>query len=74
MKAPTYIERSAALKMIRDNEMAMHQKKMSQIATSNKAVKEAKEITKMMKKSKDERMKTKQFLTNEKNLGINKDN
>jgi hypothetical protein len=29
MQAPTWIERSAALKMIRENEMMMHQKKMS---------------------------------------------
>ena len=41
---------------------------------SNKAVKEAKEITNMMKKNRNDRKKTKDFLTNEKNITINKDN
>ena len=52
----------------------IHQKKMSQIATSNKAIKEAKHISNMLKKNRDERKKTKDFLTNERNITINKDN
>jgi len=47
---------------------------MNQIQTSNKATKEAKEVTAMMKRNRDERKKTKEFLTNEKNITINKDN
>ena len=41
---------------------------------SNKAQREAKEITSHLKKNRNERLKTKEFLTNEKNLTINKDN
>ena len=47
---------------------------MNNIAASNKAVREAKQITNMMKKNRDDRKKTKDFLTNEKNITINKDN
>ena len=52
----------------------MHQKKMGQIATTNKAVKEAKDITAMLRKNREDRRKTKDFLTNERNITINKDN
>jgi hypothetical protein len=52
----------------------MHQKKMSQIAASNRAIKEAKEISAMLRKNREERKKTKNFLTNERNITINKDN
>ena len=55
MQAPTWIERSAALKMIRENEMMMHQRKMSKIATSNRAIREAKDITNAMKKNRSDR-------------------
>ena len=47
---------------------------MSQIAASNRAIKEAKEISNMLKKNREERKKTKNFLTNERNITINKDN
>lgn len=47
---------------------------MGKIATSNKAIREAKEITAMMKKNREDRRKTKEFLTNERNITINKDN
>jgi hypothetical protein len=47
---------------------------MEQISTSNKAVREAKEITHMLKKNREDRKKTKEFLTNERNITINKDN
>lgn len=52
----------------------MHQRKMGKIATGNKAIKEAKEISNMLKKNREDRKKTKEFLTNEKNITINKDN
>jgi len=74
MQAPTWIERSEALRLLRDKEMQMHQKKMSQIATSNKAIREAKEITSQMRKQRIDRQKTKEFMTNERNITINKDN
>jgi hypothetical protein len=47
---------------------------MGQIASSNKAIREAKEISNMLKKNREDRKKTKDFLTNEKNITINKDN
>lgn len=47
---------------------------MSQIATSNKAIREAKEITQYMRKNRQDRQKTKEFMTNERNITINKDN
>ena len=47
---------------------------MNNIAASNKAQREAKEITNLMKKNRCDRKKTKEFLTNEKNITINKDN
>jgi len=74
MNAPTWIERSTALKMIRENEMYVHQKKMGQIATSNRVIRDAKEITHYMRKNRQDRLKTKEFLTQEKNITINKDN
>lgn len=52
----------------------IHQRKLGRIAGSNTAVKQAKEITAMMKKNRDDRKKTKNFLTNERNITINKDN
>jgi len=47
---------------------------MAGIATSGKAIEEAKEITNTLKKNRVDRAKTKEFLTNEKNITINKDN
>ena len=47
---------------------------MNNIAASNKAQREAREITMLMKKNRCDRKKTKEFLTNEKNITINKDN
>ena len=47
---------------------------MNGIAASNKAQREAREITDKMKKNRGDRKKTKEFLTNEKNITINKDN
>ena len=52
----------------------VHQKKMGAIGASNKAQSEAKQITQQMKKQRHDRLKTKEFLTNEKNITINKDN
>ena len=52
----------------------IHQRKMGKIATGQKAIKEAKEISQMLKKNREDRRKTKEFLTNEKNITINKDN
>ena len=52
----------------------MHAQKMGKIATVNSAVTEAKQVTNMMKKNRQDRKKTKDFLTNEKNITINKDN
>lgn len=74
MQAPTWIERSTALKMIRENEMSVHQRKMASIGNTNQAVKEAKTITSQMRKNRQDRQKTKEFMTNEKNITINKDN
>ena len=74
MQAPTWIEKNQMLIMMRDNELKVHQQKMAGIATSNKAQTEAKEITNVMKKNRQDRAKTKEFLTNEKNITINKDN
>ena len=51
-----------------------HANKMGKIAVVNKAVGEAKNVTHMMKKNRQDRKKTKDFLTNEKNITINKDN
>ena len=47
---------------------------MGMIATSNRAIKEAKIITGQMKKNRHDRQKAKEFSTNEKNIIINKDN
>ena len=47
---------------------------MLAVGLSNKAQKEARDITHHMKKNRNERLKTKEFLTNEKNITINKDN
>jgi len=51
-----------------------HAAKMGKIATEAKAAGEAKTVTHMMKKNRQDRKKTKDFLTNEKNITINKDN
>ena len=52
-----------------------HQKKMDAIAAQHQEhVKEAKKVTQMMKRQKEERKKAKDFATNERNLTINKDN
>ena len=47
---------------------------MGKIATNSLAATEAKQVTNMMKKNRQDRKKTKDFLTNEKNITINKDN
>ena len=47
---------------------------MNNISASNTAVNEAKQVTNMMKKNRSDRKKTKEFLTNEKNIIVNKDN
>ena len=47
---------------------------MAGMATSSKAQKEAKEILTSLKKNRHDRLKTKEFITNEKNITINKDN
>jgi len=47
---------------------------MGKIATVTSAAAEAKVVTTMMKKNRQDRKKTKDFLTNEKNITINKDN
>ena len=47
---------------------------MGKIATVTSAAQEAKVVTHMMKKNRQDRKKTKDFLTNEKNITINKDN
>ena len=47
---------------------------MAKIGSTNKALSEARHITQKLKKNRDEKKKTKDFLTNEKNLTINKDN
>ena len=74
MNAPTYIERSTALKLLRDKEMSKHMEKMGQIAASNKAIRDAKNITSQMRKNRQDRQKTKEFMTNERNISINKEN
>ena len=52
----------------------MHQEKMAKIAGTNKAITEAKQITQKLRKNREEKKKTKDFMTNEKNITINKDN
>ena len=47
---------------------------MNNISASNTAVSEAKQVTKMLNKNRTDRKKTKEFLTNEKNIIVNKDN
>ena len=47
---------------------------MGRIATTNQAVREARDITNKMKKNRTDRKKTKDFMTNERNITINKDN
>jgi len=47
---------------------------MGKIATNAMAAGEAKTVTTMMKKNRQDRKKTKDILTNEKNITINKDN
>jgi hypothetical protein len=60
--------------MLRDNEMMVHQRKMANIGNTNQVVKDAKDVTHYMKKNRQDRQKTKEFMTNEKNITINKDN
>ena len=55
-------------------EMEAHVKKMHSIGKNYVTVKEAQQVTYQLKKNREERKKTKDFLTNEKNLTINKDN
>jgi len=47
---------------------------MGRIATTNAAVREARDITNKLKKNRTDRKKTKDFITNERNITINKDN
>ena len=47
---------------------------MGKIGTGTVARSEAKMVTTTLKKNRDERKKTKEFLTNERNITINKDN
>lgn len=47
---------------------------MAKIGSTNKAITEAKFITQKLKRNREEKKKTKDFLTNEKNITINKDN
>ena len=54
--------------------MELHQKKMNQIAVSNKAQKEATRINKELRRKKEERKRNAEFISNEKNITINKDN
>jgi len=54
--------------------MNAHAKKMSSISKSNQAVREAQMISAQLKRNREERKKTKDFITNEKNITINKDN
>lgn len=60
--------------MMRENELLHHQRKIGGIAATNKAQREAREVTNNLKKNRVDRKKTKEFLTNEKNITINKDN
>ena len=54
--------------------MDKHQKKIEQIGVANRAAKEANEITKGLMKNREDRKKTKDFITNERNITINKEN
>lgn len=54
--------------------MNSHAKKMQNIGKSYQVIQEARVVTKQLQRNRDERKKTKDFLTNEKNLTINKDN
>ena len=45
MKAATWIEKDQMLLMMRERELLLHQQKMANIATANKAIQEAKSIT-----------------------------
>ena len=54
--------------------MNAHAKKMENISRSNQAIRDAQAVTQQLKRNRDERKKTKDFLTNEKNITINKDN
>ena len=47
---------------------------MARIATTNEAVVQARQIGAQLRKNREERKKTKDFLTNERNITINKDN
>ena len=54
--------------------MEAHVKKMHSIGKNYVTAKEAQQVTHQLKRNREERKKTKDFLTNEKNLTINKDN
>lgn len=47
---------------------------MGKIGAGSVARSEAKLVSQALKKNRDERKKTKEFLTNERNITINKDN
>lgn len=55
-------------------EMEAHVKKMNNIGKVYGAQKDAHVVSQQLKRNREERKKTKDFLTNEKNLTINKDN
>jgi hypothetical protein len=54
--------------------MEAHVKKMNNIGKVYGAQKDAHVVSQQLKRNREERKKTKDFLTNEKNLTINKDN
>ena len=47
---------------------------MTRISNTNRAVKDATEVTKKIQRTREERKKTSNFRTNEKNISINKEN
>lgn len=57
-----------------NREHEQHLKKMGKIGATSIARSEAKMVANQLKKNRDERKKTKEFLTNERNITINKDN
>ena len=57
-----------------NREHEQHLKKMGKIGAGSVARSEAKLVSQALKKNRDERKKTKEFLTNERNITINKDN
>ena len=54
--------------------MDAHAKKMSKINKDMQVIKDAQMVSMQLKRNKEERKRTKDFLMNEKNITINKDN